>query len=66
MSQRRKKIDISKLSPERIWIAKVFKKHIEQAIRELGEGYVVDLLGRFDKTPIRIEVDIKARGGEIP
>ena len=62
----RKPIDVSKLSPERIMIAKIFKKHIEQAILELGEGYVVDLQGRFDKTPIRIEVEVRTQTGEIP
>ena len=51
------------LSPERQFIAKVFKKHIERAIEELGAGYQVDLQGKFDITPIRIEIEVTAKGG---
>ena len=47
-----KPVDISKISPERIKIAKIFKTHIERAINELYPGYDVTLRGRFDKTPI--------------
>jgi hypothetical protein len=47
-----KPVDISKISPERIKIAKIFKKYIERAIDDLGPGYDVTLQGRFDKTPI--------------
>jgi hypothetical protein len=61
----RKLIDVSKLSPERIRIAKIFKKHIEQAILELGGGYIVDFQGSFNKTPIRIELEVRSRTGEI-
>jgi hypothetical protein len=53
------------ISPERQMIAKVFKKHIEQAIYEIGKGYTVDLQGEFDKTPIKITVQISAKD-EIP
>lgn len=53
----------AKLSPERIHIAKIFKKHIEKAIEELGAGYDVTLQGRFDTTPIRIEIGITSKSG---
>ena len=59
-------IDVSSLSPERRRIAKMFKTYIEKAIEELGAGYNVTLEGRFDKTPICIEVEITSRDGEIP
>jgi hypothetical protein len=41
------------ISPERARVAKVFKRHIENTIDELGAGYAVDLQGTFDSTPIR-------------
>jgi hypothetical protein len=47
--------DLDKISPERRFIAKVFKKHIENAIAEIGTDYDVTLQGRFDKTPIELE-----------
>jgi hypothetical protein len=47
-----KPADISKISPERIKIAKIFKTTIERAIDDLGLGYNVTLQGRYDKTPI--------------
>ena len=56
---------MTKLSPERQKIAKIFKKHIEQAIEELGTGYQVDLQGKFDNTPIEIKIEITAKE-EIP
>jgi hypothetical protein len=59
-------IDVSSLSPERRRIAKIFKTHVESAIEELGVGYNVALQGRFDKTPIYIEVEITSRDGELP
>jgi len=40
--------------------------HIEKAIDELGVGYYVTLQGKFDKTPIRIDIEIKTQRGEIP
>ena len=59
--------DLEKLSPERIRIAKVFKKHIDAAVAELGDGYTVDLQGSFASTPLRIVVEVKAVGAsEIP
>jgi hypothetical protein len=61
-----KPIDVSTISPERRRIAKIFKTHIETAIEELGIGYNVTLEGRFDKTPIRIEVEITSQNGDIP
>ncbi|MGD0072462.1 MAG: hypothetical protein ABSB71_12995 [Candidatus Bathyarchaeia archaeon] len=57
--------NIGSLSPERIRIAKVFKVHIEKAIDELGVGYDVTLQGRFDKTPIHIEIEVNSKD-EIP
>ena len=53
------------LSPEREKIASVFKKHIDQAVLELGQGYEVTLQGKFDKTPIEITIEITSRD-EIP
>jgi predicted kinase len=58
--------ELSSISPERRRIAKIFKTHVEKAIEELGAGYNVTLQGRFDKTPIRIEVEITSQDGEIP
>ena len=60
-----KEKDLAKVSPERRRIAKIFKEHVEMAIAELGQGYDVSLQGRFDKTPIRIEIEVSAKG-EIP
>jgi hypothetical protein len=53
------------ISPERQRIAKIFKAHIDRAILELGAGYNVTLQGSFDKTPIRIEIEIDSKS-EIP
>ena len=53
------------LSPERKKIAATFKKHIDQAVLELGQGYEVSLQGKFDKTPIEIKIEISSRD-EIP
>jgi hypothetical protein len=53
------------ISPERKQIAKIFKNHIEQAVEELGHGYDVTLLGKFDKTPIVIQIEITSKE-EIP
>ena len=55
--------EYGKLSPERIHTAKIFKKHIDKAIEELGIGYDVTLQGRFDKTPIRIEIEVTSKAG---
>jgi len=60
-----KSIDLSSISPERQRVAKIFKMHIEKAIEELGVGYDVTLQGRFDKTPIRIEIEVSSKD-EIP
>jgi hypothetical protein len=57
--------DLTKISPERQRIAKIFKTHIDKAIEELGVGYDVTLQGRFDKTPIRIEIEVTSKE-EIP
>jgi hypothetical protein len=59
-----KPVDINSISPERRRITKIFKTHIEKGIDELGAGYTVTLQGRFDKTPIRIEVEVTAQEGE--
>jgi len=53
------------LSPERIRIAKILKTHIDKAVEELGVGYNVALQGRFDKTPIRLEIEVNSKE-EIP
>jgi hypothetical protein len=60
-----KPIDISSLSPERKRIAKIFYTHIKSAIDELGHGYTVTVQGRFDKTPIQIEIEVTTSAGEI-
>jgi hypothetical protein len=57
--------DLASISPERQRIAKIFKTHIERAIAELGVGYDVTLQGRFDATPIRIEIVVSSKD-EIP
>jgi hypothetical protein len=49
---------LERITPERQRIARIFKDHIEKAIDELGPGYVVDLQGKFEVTPIRITVEI--------
>jgi hypothetical protein len=53
------------ISPERQRIAKIFKTHIDKAIEELGVGYNVTLQGKFDKTPIHIEIQVDSRS-QIP
>jgi hypothetical protein len=58
--------DISKISPERQKMAKIFKIHIERAIDDLGPGYDVTLQGRCDKTPVWAKVEIAANEEEIP
>lgn len=60
-----KSIELASISPERQRIAKIFKNHIKKAIKELGIGYDVTLQGRFDKTPIRIEIEVSSKD-EIP
>ncbi|MBT0158973.1 hypothetical protein G4O51_03200 [Candidatus Bathyarchaeota archaeon A05DMB-2] len=45
-----KATDVTKTSPERRHIAKIFKMRIDKAIEELGVGYDVTLQERFDKT----------------
>jgi hypothetical protein len=53
------------ISPERQRIAKVFKTHIDRTILGLGADYNITLQGKFDETPIRIEIEVNAKG-EIP
>lgn len=60
-----KPIEPASISSERQRIAKIFKTHIERAIEELGVGYNVTLQGRFDKTPIHIEIEVST-DEEIP
>jgi hypothetical protein len=57
--------DVAELSPERLRIAKIFKSHIDKAVEELGAGYDVTLQGRFDKTPMRLEIMVTSKE-EIP
>ena len=57
--------DISKISPERRRIAKIFQTHIQKAIEEIGSDYDVTLQGRFDTKPMRIEIEINSQS-EIP
>ena len=60
-------VKTNSLSPERVHIAKIFKVHIEKAIfEELSTGYEVTLQGRFDTTPIRIEIEVSSSEKEIP
>lgn len=59
-------IDMSSISPERQRITKIFKTHIEKAVDELGVCYTVTLQGRFDTTPIWIEIEASAQEGEMP
>ncbi len=56
---------MKQVSPERARIAKIFKKYAEMAIEELGFGYTVTLQGRFNETPIRIEIEVSSKN-EIP
>ena len=58
-------MDVAELSPEKMLIAKILKAHIDKAIEELGMGYDVTVQGRFDKTPIRIEIEVTSKE-EIP
>ena len=51
---------LERITPERERIAKIFKKHIDNAIAELGPGYSVDLQGNFYTTPIRITIEISS------
>jgi hypothetical protein len=53
------------ISPERQKIAEVFKKHIENAMVELGGDYEYNLQGEFNKTPIKISVEVLSKN-EIP
>ena len=46
-------------------VAKVFKAHVDKAVEELGVGYDVTLQGRFDKTPIGLEIVVTSKE-EIP
>lgn len=57
--------EVGCISPERQRIAKIFKQHVENAIAELGVGYEITLQGSFDKTLIRIEVEVTSKE-EIP
>jgi hypothetical protein len=58
-------VDLTKISPERQRIARVFKTYIEKAIVELGSDYDVTLRGEFAETPICIEIEITSHD-EIP
>jgi len=56
---------MKQLSIERMRIAKIFKRNIEVAIAELGNGYDVEFHGAFCETPIRIEIEILPRKRKI-
>jgi hypothetical protein len=58
-----KKLKRDAISPERKNIATIFKKHIEEAIKEVGTGYTVTIQGKFDKTPIKIEIEVTGING---
>ena len=57
--------EVVTLSPERQHIAKVFKKHVDAAIAELGGRYDVNLQGCFNKTPIAMQIEVTSKE-EIP
>ena len=57
--------DMARLSPERIRIAMIFKAHIDKAVEELCVAYEVTFQGRFDKTPIHLEIEVTSKE-EIP
>jgi hypothetical protein len=57
--------ELASISPERQRIARIFKTHIDKAIEELGVGYSVTLQGKFDKTPLYIEIENNSKE-EIP
>jgi hypothetical protein len=57
--------DISKISPERGRIAKIFQTYVKMAIAEIGSDYNVTFQGRFATKPIRIEIEIDSQS-EIP
>jgi hypothetical protein len=61
-----KPTDIDSLSPERKRIARIFYTYIKRVIGELGQGYEVTLQGKFDKTPISIEIQVATNTQEIP
>ncbi len=53
--------DITKLSPERKQIARIFNKHINNAIAELDERYSVDVSGNYFSKNIKIEIEVMAK-----
>jgi hypothetical protein len=58
-------VDITKISPERQRVARIFKTHIEKAIEELGTGYNVTLqdfylgLVEIDKMGMSLSKNLK-------
>jgi hypothetical protein len=42
-------------------ISKIFKAYVDRAGEELGVGYDVMVQGRFNKTPIRLEIKVNSK-----
>ncbi len=57
--------DIKSLSPERKQIAKIFNKHINNAIAELESRYSVDVSGDYFSKTIEINIQVMAQD-DIP
>jgi hypothetical protein len=55
--------DIKLLSPERKEIAKIFNKHINEAIAELEGRYTVDVQGDYFSKSIKIKIEILSKQG---
>jgi hypothetical protein len=55
--------DIKMLSPERKQIAKIFNKHINNAIAELERHYNVDVSGDYFSKTIKIQIEVIADNG---
>jgi len=48
--------------PERGSVLSFFKTHVDRVVEELGIGYDVTIQGRFNKTSIRFETEVLAKG----
>ena len=55
--------DIKSLSPERKQIAKIFNKHINNAIAEIESRYSVDVSGDYFSKTIKINIEIMSSDG---
>jgi hypothetical protein len=49
------------LPPEGTPIPTILKAHIDGAVEELGVGHNVTVQGRFDKTPIHLEIEVTSK-----